>query len=217
MNAVKPIEYTHKELIRKERAELDEIAQSFNIAAHLFKNKPLLVNAIMAAMDDPLDDALNDKQEQFCQLYARNRDTFGNGVQSYIEAYDINTNTPGAYEAAMSAASSLLMDIKVLSRIQELLSDVVVNDTIVDAQTAFWIMQKAHPMASIAAIREYNKVKKRVDDKTDSARLALIQNNFNVSINDERGQQISQKVTDYVLEITKAPQGGSESRATSTA
>lgn len=200
-----------------ERAELETIAQSFNIAAHLFKNKPLLINAIMEAMDMPDDRELTEKEEAFCQLYARTRETFGNGVQSYIEAYDISTNTPGAYEAAMSAASRLLMDVKVLSRIQELLSDVVVNDTIVDAQTAFWIMQKAHPMASIAAIREYNKVKKRVDDKTDSARLALIQNNFNVSIKDEHGQQISQKVTDYVLEITKAPQGASDSHATSAA
>jgi hypothetical protein len=31
---------------------------------------------------------LNPKQEQFCQLYASDREFFGNGVESYIEVYE---------------------------------------------------------------------------------------------------------------------------------
>jgi hypothetical protein len=33
---------------------------------------------------------LNPKQELFCELYATDREFFGNGVQSSIEAYDVS-------------------------------------------------------------------------------------------------------------------------------
>lgn len=38
---------------------------------------------------------LTPKQLLFCRLYASDREFFGNGVQSYIEAYHINPTAPG--------------------------------------------------------------------------------------------------------------------------
>ena len=38
---------------------------------------------------------LTPQQELFCQLYAGDREFFGNGVQSYIEAYKVDTTKKG--------------------------------------------------------------------------------------------------------------------------
>ncbi|HEX9930480.1 MAG TPA: hypothetical protein VGB02_18225 [Pyrinomonadaceae bacterium] len=51
---------------------------------------------------------LNPKQEFFCELYSSHREFFGNSVQAYIEAYDIDTNQRGAYNAAKASAYDLL-------------------------------------------------------------------------------------------------------------
>lgn len=111
---------------------------------------------------------LTPKQEKFCQLYATEIEFFGNGVQSYIEAYNVNTSRPGAYSSASSRASQMLTNINILERIDQLLEQVALNDQHVDKQLAFWIRQKASPQAAIAAIREYNALKQRVIKKIDA-------------------------------------------------
>lgn len=206
-NTVKPLEYTYKQLNRMNRAELNHYAvEGFNIEAHRFPNKTQLITAILEMQETAIEGKLTEKQEMFCQLYAQERDTFGNGTQAYIEAYDIDASTPGAYSAAQASASRLLMDVMVLSRIQELLQTMVVNDAVVDTQIAFWIMQKANPMASIAAIRIYNDVTKRVGDKLLAATTNIQNNTYNLTIRDEAGRNVSQQFTDYMMEKTKAPQ-----------
>lgn len=113
------------------------------------------------------DEKLNPKQELFCKLYASDREFFGNGTDSYIEAYDIDITKKGAYMAAAASASRLLKNVKVLARIDQLLDNSVLNDQHVDKQLGFWITQKASPQASVAAIREYNKLKSRILDKSE--------------------------------------------------
>jgi phage terminase small subunit len=110
---------------------------------------------------------LTPKQEKFCQLYASDREFFGNGTQSYIEAYDVNMSRPGAYKSAMASASRLLSNVKILQRIDELM-EITLNDAHVDKQLGFWITQKASPQASVAAIKEYNALKQRVVKKIDA-------------------------------------------------
>jgi hypothetical protein len=210
MSAVKPLEYTQSQLTQMKREDLEAYALSeFNIAGHLHKNKSTLILAVMEAQGNTPEGGLTERQEEFCQLFATDREFFGNGTQSYIEAYDVSLGSPGAYDAARSSAADLLMNPNILSRISEIMEVVTFNDVAMDRQLAFWATQKAHPMAAVQAIKEYNRVKKRVDDKGALVGLALTQNNFSVSITEERGQKISQQVTDYVLEITKAPQTGS--------
>ncbi len=109
---------------------------------------------------------LNPKQEKFCQLYATEKEFFGNGTQSYIEAYDPDQSKPNWYKTARSRASELLTSPNVLARINELL-DLTLNDQHVDKQLALVITQNADYSSKVAAIREYNKLKQRITEKVD--------------------------------------------------
>lgn len=112
---------------------------------------------------------LNPKQELFCQLYATDKEFFGNGVESYLEAYDdsIDRDKKNWYNTACSAASRLLTNVKVLARIDELLEEGSLNSQHVDKQLGFWITQKAYPQASVSAIKEYNSLRSRITSKVD--------------------------------------------------
>ena len=202
--AVKPKEYTQTELSAMTRDALEEIALGLNIPGHLMKNKTSIEQAILAEQGNAPEGQLNAKQLLFCELYATDREFFGNGTQAYIEAYDVNMSRPGAYASAQASASRLLSNVMVLDHITKIMEVSDLNDAAVDKHMAFWIAQKASPMAALAAIKEYNKLRKRTEDAKMPS--TLIQNNYSISIHDDRGKEISAKVTDYIMEITKAPQ-----------
>lgn len=103
---------------------------------------------------------LNPKQEKFCQLYASDKEFFGNGVESYLEAYSL---PPNRYNTALANASRLLTNASVLARINELL-DIILSDEVVDKELAFVVLQKKDLSSKVQAIREYNRVRKRVED-----------------------------------------------------
>jgi len=105
------------------------------------------------------------RQERFCELFTSASEFFGNGVQSYIEAYDVNTSKPGAYESAKTGAFRLLHLDYINKRIDELLIEGGLNDQYVDKQLLFLIQQKADFRSKRAAIAEYNKLKGRITDK----------------------------------------------------
>jgi hypothetical protein len=113
------------------------------------------------------EDKLNPKQELFCKLYSSDKEFFGNGVQSYIEAYEINILKQGAYNGARSSAYDLLTNPHILKRIDELLEVKGLNDSQVDKELLFVIQQKADLGSKVAAIREYNKLKQRITEKID--------------------------------------------------
>lgn len=113
------------------------------------------------------EERLNAKQELFCQLYATNREFFGNGVQTYIEIYEPDQKKPNWYKSACQSASQLLSNIKVFTRINELLEEEGLNDNFVDKQLLFVISQHNDISGKVAAIREYNKLKQRITDKID--------------------------------------------------
>jgi len=111
---------------------------------------------------------LNQEQEAFCQLYTSwDKEFFGNWVQSYIEAYWPDTTAANRYKTACSRASQLLSNVKVIARINELLEEEWLNDTNVDKQLLFLISQFEDKNTKLAAIKEYNKLKKRIEDKKD--------------------------------------------------
>lgn len=110
---------------------------------------------------------LNPKQEAFCELYTQSTEFFGNGVQSYVEAYNPDTSKPNWYNTARSSASQLLTSINVLARIDELLEEGGFNDQFVDKQIKFLMTQNADFSNKLGAIREYNKLKARIHDKLD--------------------------------------------------
>ncbi|MDQ5987375.1 MAG: hypothetical protein CSYNP_03115 [Syntrophus sp. SKADARSKE-3] len=115
-------------------------------------------------MKKKINKKLNPKQEKFCQLYASDAEFFGNGVQSYIEAYKPK-RVGNWYNTARSRASELLTSPYVLNRINELLELRGLNDAFVDKQLELLITQNADFKSKLGAIKEYNELKQRITKK----------------------------------------------------
>jgi hypothetical protein len=111
------------------------------------------------------NEQLTPEQEQFCKLYASDREFFGNGFQSYIESHDIDKSQKNWYRNARSAASYLLTKSCILNRINELIEIQSLNDAMVDKELAFVIAQKSELAPKVAAIKEYNILKQRITNK----------------------------------------------------
>lgn len=117
------------------------------------------------------DNKLNPRQERFCQLYATDREFFGNGVQTYIEVYEPDQKKPNWYKSAQASSSRLLSNVMIFERINELLEQEGLNDAFVDKQLLFLISQQADFTNKAAAIREYNKLKQRITERIDHTTL----------------------------------------------
>lgn len=111
------------------------------------------------------DNKLSPQQERFCNLFASDKEFFGNGVQSYIEAFDIDTKKPGAYNGAKANAHILLTKTYITARINELFEARGLNDVFVDKQIEKLITQDASYDAKVRAIQEYNKLRGRITEK----------------------------------------------------
>lgn len=118
---------------------------------------------------EELKSKLTPEREAFCMLYSSDREFFGNGVQSYIEAFDIQVvNKPDpddphqkTYQACRQQAHLLLTNRDILERINEIYEGRGLNDSFVDKQLEFVITQNAEFNPKVRAIQEYNKLKKR--------------------------------------------------------
>lgn len=107
---------------------------------------------------------LTPQQEMFCQNFVLSEEFLGNGTRAYADAYGID-QIGNWWKIAASGASRLLKSVKISNRISEILK-VVMNDAIVDNELGYVIAQKSDLNSKVAAIREYNKLKKRVSDVT---------------------------------------------------
>lgn len=110
---------------------------------------------------------LTAQQELFCTLYASDREFFGNGTQSYIEAYNIKVGKGKgftSYEMCKVMAHRLLTNPTILKRINEIFEGRGLNDGFVDKQLEKLITQDAEFRPKLGAIQEYNKLKKRTVD-----------------------------------------------------
>ena len=109
---------------------------------------------------------LNLKQKKFCKLYASDREFFGNGVESYIEAYNPK-RAANWYNSAKASVFKLLTNAHILKEIDRLIEDGGLNDSFVDKQLKLLITQNASPGTKLGAIGEYNKLKARIIKKID--------------------------------------------------
>lgn len=150
-------------------------------------------------MNDQKVKSLNPKQELFCQLYASDREFFGNGTQSYIKAYDIDTTKKGSYAAARASACDLLTMPNINSRINELLESGGLNDNFVDKQLLFLINQNADLSTKRSAIAEYNKLKSRITEKTEALVTADVTSNGQTIVD----PKLSEGFAAYLLEQAK--------------
>ena len=137
------------------------------------------------------EEKLNERQEKFSQLYATDTEFFGNGVQAYLEVYDIDTSKPNWYKTACAASSQLLRNIKVCKRINEILEEQGLNDEFIDKQLLFLITQHADFGNKLGAIKEYNKLKQRIVDKTDITTNGKELNVNIVQYGDNNSEQVS--------------------------
>ncbi len=137
---------------------------------------------------EAIGDTLNTKQELFCQYMVKNRATFDNATQSYALAYgydldnasrDVIYSEPDAsgfkkvledseYNRYMNSCSvmgyNLLRNIKIDTRIKELLREIFTEETI-DNELSWLMAQREDPSVKMAAIREVNKLKGRIIDR----------------------------------------------------
>jgi|GEM_PF-3024845 len=125
------------------------------------------IKKLEALQNESSEEKLTQKQELFCQYYASDKEFFANGTQSYIQAYGLDREKVSDYKNAMSAASDLLRNPKIITRINELLESGGLNDAFVDKQLQFVISQSYDLSSKIAGIREYNKLKARIIDRLD--------------------------------------------------
>jgi hypothetical protein len=109
---------------------------------------------------------LNIRQEAFCKTYVSETEFFGNGTQSYIEVYKPK-RIGNWYRSCQTSASDLLSNPIIIDRINELLQLDGLNDTAVDKQLSFVIAQYSDLTNKVAAIKEYNKLKQRITEKSD--------------------------------------------------
>lgn len=117
---------------------------------------------------------LNLDQQEFCKLYASDVEFFGNGVQSYLEVYDIDRTKPNWYKTALAASSRLLANVKVSNYINFLLEMRGLNDVFVDKQLEFLLTQHADFKSKLGAIHEYNQLKRRVGDGGNKTLILVV-------------------------------------------
>ena len=141
---------------------------------------------------------LNEKQKLFCELYATNREFFGNGTQAYIEAYDIDLTKKGAYASARVDASKLLTKSNILKQINELLDLGGLNDQRVDKELLFLIEQHSELGTKLGAIKEYNKLKERITDK-----LEISKKGFWDEIDEAEEKELKKELNEYKNEQQK--------------
>ncbi len=130
---------------------------------------------------EPVGDTLNPRQELFCRYYAQGEGTFGNATLSYAAAYEIDLgdlsqrdklgnvivprDTIPVYNTCSANGSRLLRHDKVQARVTVLLNELL-KDEIVDAELAKVIKQDGDLTPKVAAIKEFNKLRGRIIDKT---------------------------------------------------
>lgn len=102
---------------------------------------------------------LNQNQIAFCQFYVT-EEFFCNWTKSYLKAYP-NSD----YNTAKNEASVFLANPYILNYIDSLLEDMGLNDQRVDKELAKLILQDNEMPVKLNAIREYNKLKSRIEEK----------------------------------------------------
>lgn len=137
-------------------------------------------------------EALNPKQELFCDHYTQPGDTFGNAIQSYALAYEyhldelshddeiygkspdgkqigqriLKSSFDRAYAVCGIQGSRLLKNPKIVARIQKMRVEKM-TDEFVDSELMKVITQDEEKTPKVAAIREFNRLSQRVTEKLD--------------------------------------------------
>lgn len=108
---------------------------------------------------------LNLRQIKFCELYASSKEFFGNGVESYIKAYNPDKSKKNWYNSARATSSEILTNLNVCNYINSILTLNGFNDQFADKQLLFCMTQHKDLNVKRQSIADYNKLKGRITDK----------------------------------------------------
>lgn len=166
---------------------------------------------------------LKPKQEEFCTLYATDREFLGNGTQCYLEVYgykDDESDRKISYESAKANASRLLTNDNIIKRINSLLEAEGFTDENIDKQHLFLANQFADLKTKLGAIREYNALKKRVkaegSDQPKELHLHLHRTEKVVKIVGDAEEQLRKELANEIsLPKADAESKGADSKADS--
>jgi len=123
--------------------------------------------------ENPTKNVLSPAEQKFCKIYASDVEFFGNGTQSYIQAFNVHLTDQegkkvpegkkGMTRGAVSeAARKLLLRSDILTRIDEEMEELGFNDQHADKTLSFLMNQKADLRVALGAAAEYNKLKSRI-------------------------------------------------------
>lgn len=128
-----------------------------------------------AEIKEKIETSLSPAEERFCQLYVSDVEFYGNGTQSYIEAFEVeiikgnprkdSKRNQKTIEAVREAAKTLLMNTYILNRIDELLEEGGFNDQQADKTLQFLMTQRSDLRVALGAAEAYNKLKARIQEK----------------------------------------------------
>lgn len=106
---------------------------------------------------------LTPNQKKFCNLYGDPKSKFfGNATLAYLNSYPKSSKS-----SARRSASELLTNPDILAEIDSWLDKDWLTDEYVDGQLCFLIRQSADLTAKLGAIKEYNRVKRKLVNKVD--------------------------------------------------
>jgi hypothetical protein len=108
-------------------------------------------------------DKLTPKQNKFCLFFATDSECFGNATQTYIKVFS-SKKKPITYKTARTQASVLLTNPNILARVNKYMDEFIMNNVTVDRQLGFLIEQHADFGSKLGAIREFNKLRKRISE-----------------------------------------------------
>jgi len=117
-------------------------------------------------MANKKDGQLTAEQEHFCRLYATDYDCMGNGTRAYIIAYGLNPENPNDYKTASVGSTRNLDKPHVIAKINQLLDAEGLNDLNTDKQLLHLIQQHADKPTKLNAIKEYNKMRGRIIERS---------------------------------------------------
>lgn len=140
-----------------------------------------------------------DKMQSFVYYYLFggeiNGKTFrlGNATMSYAKAYGLDPEDKKQYNTCSVMGLYNLRNAKIKEMMRQVLDDNGLNDEVVDARLLD-IIKNAQAKDSVSAIKEYNSLKKRID------------NNININ-NIVITQEVEEKVEDALSSFLKAKNG----------
>jgi len=123
---------------------------------------------------DLVEGQVSPAEDKFCRNFCSSIEFFGNGTQSYIDAFNVEIikgtnkkNVPKGkkgmtIEAVRTAARELLLKPHILTRIEEVQEETGFNDAHADKTLSFLMTQRADLRVALGAAAEYNKLQARI-------------------------------------------------------